>query len=37
MNELKKLSATDNDLIDVLLLLGEIIKDLKTRLKYADI
>ena len=33
-NELKDLFATDNDLIDSLLRLDQIIKDLKTALKY---
>ena len=31
-NELKNLFTTDNDLIDLLLVLGECIKDLKTTL-----
>ena len=33
-NELKNLFATDNDLIDLLLWLDEVIKDLKTVLKH---
>ena len=37
MNELKNLFATDNDLIDLLLWLDEIIKDLKNGLKHVDI
>ena len=37
VNELKNLFATDNDLIDLLLRLDEVIKNLKTGLKHADV
>ena len=37
VNELKNLFAADNDLIDLLLWLDETMKDLKTKLKHADI